>query len=535
MRSNEVKSSARRNRAFREAFPYDAGVVRLGAFLVLGLTACAAGGPRTIPRVVDGAVELGPIVSPYAYEWFIRGELSAGRGDHEEAAIAFENATAASNADALLMARLAEELDESGASRRADRTLALARRSHPESARVALAEGRILHRRGDDQGAISALVRARRLAPTRDEPVVAMAEVLHERGHRRRANAILLEHVMMMPEGHAGAARRLSIDLARRTGDADTLRRALFLDPNMPSGARARAAGQLALETGRPALAARILDGETSSRRNAALWARALVESGARTKLAAVLSSREGAGLGTDLQRARLLVTIGEAERALPMLEASEPSPALRYERGHALWTQGRYLPAAARLADVPFGAADFEVSRLALADCSLALGRRGAAAESLSTVPHGSLAVRTKLAEIYLEADAMRPALRLFDPTVSAERAVLASLFEHAGRFEEAAAYYASVVVGSNDGPALRARASAERLVSRGSIEAAIATLEHWAMIAPEDLYARVRLVELLREHGRVEAARREGRRVFELIGDRRLSERLKELLAGL
>lgn len=510
-------------------------MVRLGVLLVFGLTACAPGGPRTIPRVVDGEVQQGPIVSPYAYEWFIRGELSAGRGLHEEAAIAFENAAAASNGDALLMARLAEELDASGASRRADRTLALARRSYPESARVALAEARILHRRGDEAGAISALVEARRLAPTWDEPVTAMARTLHESGLRRRAHAVLLEHIETMPEDRAITTRRLSIDLARRTGDAETLSRALSLEPSIVPEARARAAGRLALEAGRPALAARILDGASSSGQNARLKVAALIQSGARTKAAAFLTSEEGAELGTDLQRARLLVTIGQTERALHMLEASKPSPAVRHETGHALWAKGRYLQATAWLADVPFGAGDFERSRLLLADCSSALGRRGAAAESLSMVPHGSLAVRTKLADIYLEANELGPALRLFDAKVSAERAVLASLFERAGRLEEASAYYASVVVGPNDRPALVARVSAERLVSRGLVEGAITTLQRWAMIAPEDLYARVRLVELLHQDGRIEAAHEEGRRTLELIDDPRLKERLKQTLAGL
>lgn len=534
MPSSEVKSSARGNRAFRGPFLYDAGVVRLGALLVLGLTACAPGAPRTVPRVVDGEVQQGPIVPPYAYEWFIRGELSAGRGWHEEAAMAFENAEAASNGDALLMARLAEELEASGASRRADRTLAVARRSHPESARVALAEGRILHRRGDEAGAISALVQARRLAPTWDEPVTSLARVLHESGHRRRANAVLLEHIETLPEDRAVTARRFLIDSARHAGDAETLSNALGLDPKITSEERARAAGRLALDAGRPSLAARILDDASSSRQNAQLRITALVESGARTKAAAFLTSKDGAHLGTDLQRARLLVEIGQAERALSMLEASEPSPAVRYERGHALWAQGRYLRATAWLADVPFGAGDFERARLALADCSSTLSRRGAAVESLSMVPHRSLAVRTKLAEIYLEADELRPALRLFDAKVSAERAVLASLFERAGRFEEATAYYESVVVGPNDHPALVARVSAERLASRGSVEGAITTLQRWAMVAPEDLYARVRLVELLHEDGRIEAAREEGRRTLELIDDRRLKERLEQVLVG-
>ncbi|MGB5311323.1 MAG: hypothetical protein WBN38_04580, partial [Polyangiales bacterium] len=67
---------------------------RLGSILLLGLVACASSVPRTVPRVVDGRIEDSPAVSPYAYEWFIQGELQAAKGLHDEAAIAFENAAA---------------------------------------------------------------------------------------------------------------------------------------------------------------------------------------------------------------------------------------------------------------------------------------------------------------------------------------------------------------------------------------------------------------------------------------------------------
>ena len=43
---------------------YHCGVGRLGSILLLGLVACASSVPRTVPRVVEGRVERGPIVSP---------------------------------------------------------------------------------------------------------------------------------------------------------------------------------------------------------------------------------------------------------------------------------------------------------------------------------------------------------------------------------------------------------------------------------------------------------------------------------------
>lgn len=199
----------------------------LGSTLLLGVFACATAPPRTVSRVVDGHVEHGPFVSPYAYEWFIEGEVSAAKGRHDEAAMAFESATAAPATDVVLLARLAEEYELSGASRRADRTLTIARRSNPRSARVALAEGRIHRRRGETQEALAAFVRATELAPGWDTPVLAIAEALAARGHRRRANAVLLSHLESDLHKKPSDARRALILAARRAGDPETLQRAL--------------------------------------------------------------------------------------------------------------------------------------------------------------------------------------------------------------------------------------------------------------------------------------------------------------------
>ena len=110
--------------------------------------------------MVDGHLEHGPFVSPYAYERFIEGEVSATKGRHDEAAMAFEAATAAPADDVVLMTRLTEEFELSGAARRADRALVLARRAYPDSARVALAEGTIQKHRGLHDAALSSYARA---------------------------------------------------------------------------------------------------------------------------------------------------------------------------------------------------------------------------------------------------------------------------------------------------------------------------------------------------------------------------------------
>jgi len=262
------------------------------------------------------------------------------------------------------------------------------------------------------------------------------------------------------------------------------------------------------------------------------LWLRALVDSGDQEEAATFLATVDSERLGGVLDHVVLLLEIGEVDVALPLLEALEPSPRVEYLKGRALLARGDYIEAATVLADVPIGAASFEASRLAFAECSMSQGRPGAAVEALSQVPHESLAVRRMLAEIYLEEGNLRAGLRLFDPKRRAERAALAELFERAGRFEEAAAYYANVKIHTDDAPQLRARASAEQLVSNGHPRSAIVILERQATLAPGDLYARVRLIELLRADNRTEAAEKRGRRTLQVIDDALLLAHLIEVL---
>jgi tetratricopeptide (TPR) repeat protein len=485
-----------------------------------------------VPRVVDGQVEHGPFVSPYAYEWFIEGEVSAAKGQHDAAAMAFEAATAAPAADVVLMTRLAEEFELSGASRRADRTLVLARRVYPESARVALAEGRIQRYRGRDDEALSSYARANELEPTWDAPVIAIAEMLVGAGHTYRAKAVLLEHVETWFGTRSEHARRVLIDLARRTGDAETLERVLALDPSSTQTERAHSAGELALRAGQPALAVRLLAPALDTPENIALWLRALVESGDQRAAAVFLATSDSERLGGVLDHAELLLEIGEVDVALRLLETAGTSPRVQYSKGRALLARGDYIEAAAVLANVPLGAASFEASRMAFAECSMAQDRQGAAAEALSQTPHESLAVRRMLAQIYLEEGNLHAGLRLFDPKRHAERAALAGLFEQAGRFEEAAAYYANVRVRADDQPQLRARVSAEQLASHRHHRSAIAILERWTALAPDDLYARVRLIELLQADNRAEAAEKRGRRTLQVIDDPVLLAHLIDVL---
>jgi thioredoxin-like negative regulator of GroEL len=528
----EVKSLEFVLWAFRGGLQYHAQVRGLLPVLLLGLAACASSPLRTVPRVVDGRVESGPAVSPYAYAHFIEGEVEATKGRHDEAAMAFENANAAPPSDVLLLARLAEEYEISGATRRADRTLSAARRGYPNSARVSMAEGRIARNRDDLDAAFDAFHRANAQDPTWSEPILAIANTLASRGHPRRASALLFEYLMTAPEPQSGDARAALIAFARRNADALTLSRALELEPGLSKETRARKAGLLALRSGQPALAARLLESGLGDERNVQLWLQALVESGEQQRATAFLASADAARMTEVEDRADSLIRLHEGDRALELLAAAERSPRVQYARGVAFLARGDYLRAADTLADVPMGAASFEASRVALSECTTARGRPGAAAVALSSTPYSSLAVRRKLARIYIAEGELKAALRLFDPKRAEERAELALVFERAGRFEEAAAYYAAVKVTSSTSPRLRARATAEQLASRNLGRSAIAILEHWASTAPEDLHSRVRLVELLIAEGRGAEAEAIGNRALPFVDDPILRAHLDVLL---
>ena len=532
MRRGEVKPRVLVDRASGGRFEYHGGVGRLGSILLLGLAACAPSAPRTVPRVVDGRIEEGAAVSPYAYEWFIEGEIQAAKGQHDEAAMAFESATAAPAGDVVLLTRLAEEYEMSGAARRADRALSLARRAYPDSAHVALAAGRIMRSRGQIEAALAAFALAAERAPLWADPVVAIAETLASRGHVERAAVVLVEYLEAAPPELAGSARAALTALARRTGSALTLRRALIFDPGSLPPTQAYRAAKLAMALEQPALAARLLEGALITEDNVALWLRALAESGEWPRAVSYLASAQAARAASIEDRAILLLDLHEEERVLRLLAAAERSAQVQYARGRAFLASGDYLRAASTLAEVPFGAASFEASMIALAECSLSQDRTGAAAEALSAAPHASLRVRRKLAAIYVDEGDLRAALRLFNPKSSAERAALAGIFERAGRYDEAAAYYAAVKVSASSEARIRARASAEQLASRGLRRSAIVVLEHWVASAPDDLFSRVRLVELLQAERRIEDANELGQATLEVVDDPRLQRHLSVLL---
>ncbi|MEM7138821.1 MAG: hypothetical protein AAF500_19750 [Myxococcota bacterium] len=477
---------------------------------------------------MDGQIEQGAFVSPFAYQWFVEGEVAAAKGRHDESAIALETATASPSDDALLMARLAEEYEMSGASRRADRTLAVARRSDPRSARVWLAKGRIHMLRAEYDDAMRALVAASRRDPTSDEIAIALGHALRTQGLRLRANAVLIAYIQRNHDTQTEGARRVLLELARADSDPETLRRALALGAGADREQEALLAAELAYETGQPALAARLLEGALETPESRTLWLRAAIQSGDRGSARDLLASTTSDAFGGPAAHAAWLLELGEPNLALEVLQSETTTPNVATLRGRALADKGDYVAATRALSRVPYGSSTYEPARLAFADSARASVRKGAAAEALSSASSDSREVRFELAKLYLSEGDLKRGLRLFDPKRPADRPAIAMLFEQAGRSREASAYYATIDEQAPESAAVLARAAAERLMARGRYEPAADVLRHWTASSPDDLYARARLVEILTLLDRPSEATAEARALLPYIHDPTLLKRV-------
>src|SRR5262245_14492021 len=90
--------------------------------LLLAVAGCASPpqplASTTSPSVQPHAPQPAPrpraFVSPYSYEWFIRGELLVARGAYAQAAEAYRSALASADDDPYLLSRLADALDRAG-------------------------------------------------------------------------------------------------------------------------------------------------------------------------------------------------------------------------------------------------------------------------------------------------------------------------------------------------------------------------------------------------------------------------------------
>lgn len=480
------------------------------AFVLLAIVVgCGSSPAPRVVRRVGGERRVGTYVSPYSYEWFIRGELALAHGDLERAAESFELARAGPEEDPLVLARLVEVLARLDRMDEAQEVLRGGLEAFPRSEALWLAKGRLEEQRGETARALAAYERAEASAPRSELPPIALASLLADSEAPGRADAVLQRFIRRAPGGTPAALRaRLRLALLRndvRTA-ARTVRHLMRVAP-----ARAdeiETVARAALDDGRPALAAALLEAMPRGLVEPELHVRALAAAGRFDRAEAVLASAPPAAFGGRIVEARLYLQAGMPERADELAELAlitEPEPQAWLASGLAKLALGRYAEAAERLVEVPPGTRGFAEARVALAASLRARGLPALAGEVLSrSLEAGgtddALVLREALAEARLDAGDVDGALEAVAPMTGARgRVARARLLDRARRWDDAARTWAAIPA---DLPALdarsRARARAERALARGDRAGAIAILEHWLARAPEDDLARERL-ELL------------------------------------
>jgi tetratricopeptide (TPR) repeat protein len=353
--------------------------LRVGLAAVGMVVAGCAGSPAPqVERVVGGEKRVQPFVSPYAYEWYLRGELAAARGDLEEAAVALRRARAGPADDPYVIARLAEVLEELGRPAEADAALAAGLELEPRSEAIWLARARIAEGRGATAIALGAYHQAEQAAPRSPEAPLALARMLREQDRPGRANAVLRRFLDRTPTGTTSAHRaRLELSLGR--GDLQAARRAardLLAVAPARTGEVLRLV-ELALDGGDPVTAAELIEAVPPAHRPLPLQVRALVAAGWPQRAEAILATAEGDAIATadlaDLYRLAGRADLAEETAEVAILRNGGPD-ALR-AAGQAALTQGQWVRAAERFSRVPPGVAATEAARRGLAESLRAAG----------------------------------------------------------------------------------------------------------------------------------------------------------------
>lgn len=475
--------------------------------LGLVLLGCAPPPPKTIPRVVDGEIEQGPSVSPYAYHWFIRGEVYATKDAQEAAALAFETAQTAPTEDALLLTRLAEAYERSGQRRQADRALGEAKRMAPTSEAVWLTQGLIHQARDRPEDALRAYRLASELAPQSSSAPIAIARLLQAKGQAGRAQAVLQAFVQRT-DGDRSNARNAYLTLAERRGDfAAVLALANDTDASLQP-ARTRSSAASAARRGMPVAAANLMKKSATSQEDMSFLVDALLSGGQLDEARAFLGKPPKDRFGDRLDRAELYLASGRADIAARLALRAPDSPRARYVRGAARLAQHRYDEAAREFASVPYGSKDHDRAREGLVACMVAMRQEGVALELIerSTIPS-----RVTSAELYDALGEHAAAVGMLASDRSVEQLARARLLERLGRRREAHLQYGRIDQRRIADPSAQRRIRAERAVANDELDDAVAELFVLRKMAPEDLWARARLSEVLELQGKTAAAKRE------------------------
>ncbi len=564
-------------------FEQSAAPWAIAALWVIAASGCAGRVPQTT-RVLGGRVQQGAFVSPHSYEWYIRGELFAAQGDHERAAEALQNARLGASDDAYVIARLATILEELGRTAAADRTIEEGLAFDSESEAVWLAKGHIALGRGRPDAARVAYERAAEVAPRSATAPLALAKLHAHEGRHRVGQMVLQTYLQgyvrrMRDEGsdfpfdsaQRGVSliqvREAALELAVIRGDTELaaaiVRATLRATPGKL--AMVRELARFSYDE-RPDITVALLEPIRRTPSDESLWVRALIQTGAIARARGVLEQTTAEDVGGPVKLAALYLSI-DAPRAKQFAQQEPASQKAQWVIGNAELQSGRPGAAAEHFARALLIRHDRN-PRLGLVDALRRQGLEPLAAEVLAHAypstghsgsepprqPHqrgilernqdlnNAVGLRIALAELRLTTLGLDAALHALSPERDVrEAAARARLLDEGGRPRAAARAYAALPNRARPdnahpdagllSPAVQARAAAERLLAAGSAAAASRRLRRWTRAHPDDLLARIRLVELLRIAGASGDAEKEARRLRPLTRSTALLSRLRGL----
>lgn len=494
-----------------------------GSVLVvsLALGACQAHTAVPLTRYVGGEVRAGTYVPPQAYEAYLRAELAFSRGDYRAAAQGFNQALAAGPDDAYVLARIAECMQYLNQPDRAERLVDDALESYPDSEALWLVKARLAEKDGQLVKAIDAYTRAEEAAPFAEEAPIGLARLLRNHGAVSRADVVLQRYLERTGAQSAEAARARLLaaietqDITTATDAAETL-----LDVAPGRAQEVRDLAKKAYAEDAPLLTAQLLGKVSRSVPDEVLRVQALIAANQFTQARAVLLTSSPDRFGGLVPTARLFLAVGLPRRATELadvaLSARSSDSEARFIRGLARLRRGQPTAAAADFAAVPPGASDFASARLHLADVFMDLGAESLALEVLAhSLRHApqSLALRSVLARLRLRYMGLGPALDLFEDVPDVLHMVeRAELLDLGGDPRAAQQTYSAIELDQ----ALqlpehaRVRVRAEHLWNNKRTRQAVVLLTEHTARMPDDLTARLRLIDMLKQLGQTQEAKR-------------------------
>lgn len=264
-------------------------------------------------------------VSPTSYAAFIRAELALAADNPQRAVREYERALADVELDVYLLCRYAVALHRAGQAEAASHILDEASRYAPMAGLPWLTRGELALSADDKRTALWAYQQAVALQPAALQPSRRLAYTLEQLGAHERAEAIWLALAAHNPT-RAIDHLHAELQLALHSGETEQAERRLLqlaaLGEASPEE-RTTVAEHL-LQRGRPVEAVQWLAPLVTNRQNAPLKLAAFRAAGDDDALRALLLEFPSDWLGAPPVVAAALLHLGEANRALALLEAAQ-------------------------------------------------------------------------------------------------------------------------------------------------------------------------------------------------------------------